>query len=185
MMLNVRTIVGCDPQKQQWCTHEKRKGKKKRKTNLVHHHLLNRLLHILNFLSLKTINQHHLQQQQQQNTLQSTQNDLIFPKIPKCSSLTHPFIEAFEVDSLFGLSQLLSIILALDLQLVTHQRSWKVSVARDLDDGNLEHQTSFYSTAQDLNMLFRTISLVLQSKLQIKRNSFCSLFALVGFLNCR
>lgn len=94
---------------------------------------------------------------------------------------SHPFIEAFEVDSLFGFSQLLSIILALDLQLVTHQRSRQVSVARDLNDGNLERQrTSFSSTTQNLNMLFRTINLVLESKSELKRNGSCSLFGLLS-----
>lgn len=51
---------------------------------------------------------------------------------------THSFIEALEVAPLLGLCQLLTVILALDLQLVTHQRSRQVPIARDLNDGQLE-----------------------------------------------
>lgn len=57
----------------------------------------------------------------------------------------HPLIEALEVDLLLGLSQLLPVILTLDLQLVADQRSRQVPVAGDLNDGNLrgqEHNSS-------------------------------------------
>lgn len=51
--------------------------------------------------------------------------------------MTHSFIKSLQVDFLFGLSQLVLVVLALDLQLVTHQRSGQIPVARDFDDGNL------------------------------------------------
>lgn len=49
----------------------------------------------------------------------------------------HPFIEAPEVDLLLGFGQLLPVVLALDLELITHQWSGKVPIARNVDDGNL------------------------------------------------
>lgn len=77
-MLNVRTAVGCGAQKQRsdalkTTEHEKGEGGgEEEKKNLVNHHLLNRLLHILNFLPFKTVNQHNLQQQQQQQRKHDT-----------------------------------------------------------------------------------------------------------------
>lgn len=53
--------------------------------------------------------------------------------------LTHSFIKSLQVDFLFGLSQLVLVVLALDLQLVTHQRSRQIPVAWDFYDGNLTH----------------------------------------------
>lgn len=51
--------------------------------------------------------------------------------------MTHSFIKSLQVDFLFGLSQLVLVVLALDLQLITHQRSGQIPVAWDFDDGNL------------------------------------------------
>lgn len=44
------------------CFTHHQKNSMKTHTHPVHHHLLNRLLHILNFLPLKTIDQHHLRE---------------------------------------------------------------------------------------------------------------------------
>lgn len=52
-------------------------------------------------------------------------------------TLTHSFIKPLQVDFLFGLSQLVFVVLALDLQLVAHQRSRQIPVAWDFYDGNL------------------------------------------------
>lgn len=53
------------------------------------------------------------------------------------TKLTHSFIKSLQVDFLFGLSQLVLVVLTLDLQLVAHQRSGQIPVAWDFYDGNL------------------------------------------------
>lgn len=73
----------------------------------------------------------------------------VFLKSFSINFSTHPFVKSLQVDFLFGLDQLLLVVLALDLQLVAHQRSRQVSVARNLNDGNLTFAHTPSITVED------------------------------------
>lgn len=53
------------------------------------------------------------------------------------SCVTYSLIKAFQVHPLLGLSKFLSVILALDFELIADRRSTKVAIARDFNDGHL------------------------------------------------
>lgn len=71
-MLNVRTREGHE-------TTLRSMKRRRNEPNLVHHHLLNRLLHVLDFLPLKTFHQHNLQKPHTVNM-----NPLVF-NVPRFS----------------------------------------------------------------------------------------------------
>lgn len=70
---------------------------------------------------------------------------------------SHPLIEALEVDPLLGLSQLLPVVLTLDLQFIDDQRSRQVPVPRDFNDGNLRGQNK---NSQNILSVFKKSRIV-------------------------
>lgn len=53
------------------------------------------------------------------------------------SCVTYSLIKAFQVHPLLGLGKFLSVILALDFELIADRRSTKAAIARDFNDGHL------------------------------------------------
>lgn len=58
-------------------------------------------------------------------------------KLSRTTFITYSFIKCFKVYSLLGLSKFLSVILALDFELITDERSTKVAITWDFNDGHL------------------------------------------------